>query len=253
MPADAVSAARFCTLPGAKLPALYAADPWPWACPAWRWWKSNIQPKVGGKRLLWGFLRLFFGKDEDSLMFSSPSTDSYLSGYWKCKRKQHPSGISGAASLSSLQLYEPASSCLFTPPLPKQGLTPPLQDTCMVNQLPSVQDKKQSFFLRGNYQTSATIRLYLYSNPQSLPQVYLPRCGDHFFLQQYLKEISDELSSGGYGGHASPRLKKATWASIPKRHMAADCERKPNEKCQIFDWMQLLLHNSCSTQNIIFS
>lgn len=34
------------------------------------------------------------------------------------------------------------------------------------------------------------------------------------FLQQHLKEISDELSSGR---HASPGLKKATWASIPKK------------------------------------
>lgn len=61
VPADAVSAARFRTLLGAKLPTLYAADPQPWACPAWCWLKLNIQ--------LCGFLRLFFGKDKNGLCF----------------------------------------------------------------------------------------------------------------------------------------------------------------------------------------
>jgi len=90
-------------------------------------------------------------------------------------------------------------------PLPIQVLTLPLQAVCVVNKLLSFQAKKQSIFLCGNPQTSATIIPYLYSDPQSFPQVSSLGPGDHCFLQQYLKEISDELSSGRHGGRASPR------------------------------------------------
>lgn len=69
MPADGVGAARFRTLPGEKLPTLQAADPQPFACPAWQWLKLNIQPRVGGKWLLWVFLRFFFGKHKGTRCF----------------------------------------------------------------------------------------------------------------------------------------------------------------------------------------
>lgn len=79
MPTSAAPATRICTLHTAKLPTMYAAAPQTRESAVWPWLKWNIQPKAGGNLLLWVFLWLFSGRDENTQCFL-PQVDSYLSG-----------------------------------------------------------------------------------------------------------------------------------------------------------------------------
>lgn len=104
--------------------------------------------------------------------------------------------------------------------LPRQGIAPPLQDVCMVSQLLAAQAGKQ-VFSQG-----------LWSGRGAA------------FLQRYLKETSDELSSAGHEGHIAPRFKKDPWDS---KWLETVKGTNMQSVKYLFEW-----YYSCSIQNSIF-